>query len=158
MRSFLPQSLRNRRTPSKRNPRYCKIDSSGLAHSMLGLVLPLFLVVMMTSDFPGHHRTAVDLAGVFHPIPMRGAMRDDAIRIAITKDGSVYFRNQKTVSDELRGLISERLHDGSEKKVYLDVDSRTRYSELESVLDGVRAAGIHNIALLTEARQSPNSR
>ena len=83
---------------------------------------------------------------------MRAALREDAIKIMLTKDGSIYFRYQKVVGEDLPQRIRDSIQGGAERKVYLAADARARYSDVEIVLDEIRASGVHNIALLTESR------
>ena len=152
MRLTLVQRARSRRTPNKRNPLYCKLHPSGLAHAALGLVLPLFLVIMITSGPPPHHLSPVDLARVAHPASMQNALRDDAVKTYLTRDGSIYLRNQKRQAEGLSQQIRDSFKSGAERKVYLAVDARAHYGDVETVLDEVRASGIRNIALLAESR------
>ena len=77
-----------------------------------------------------------------------GAIREDAIRIAVSRDGRLYFATTEVVSAELPTLMRTALHDGAEKKVYLLVDSRARNGEVEIVIDQIRVAGIGNVAIL----------
>ena len=152
MRVALAQRLRNRRIPNKRNPPYCKLDSSGLAHATLGLALPLFFVIMITAGPPPHHLSPVDLARISHSARMQNALREDAVKIYLTKDGSIYLRNQKVLAEGLSQQIRDSFKSGAERKVYLAVDARAHYGDVETVLDEVRASGIRNIALLAESR------
>jgi biopolymer transport protein ExbD len=150
MRLLLTQRLRIRRTPHKRNPQYCKLDPSTLAHAILSVALALLVTLMTTPT--SHHGLPVDLAAVNHPTRMPGAIRDDAVKIYLTKDGSIYLRNQKVSTEGLSQQIRDSFASGAERKVYLAVDSRARYWGVETVLDEVRASGIHNVALLAESR------
>jgi biopolymer transport protein ExbD len=110
----------------------------------------LFIVVMMIPQSPGHHGPVVDLADSSHAVSMPGAIREDAIRIMLTRDGSLYFRNQRLGAEDLPDQIRESLNSGAERKAYLNVDSRTRYADVEPVLDEIRHAGIAAIALFVE--------
>ncbi len=81
---------------------------------------------------------------------MPAAVRDDAMRVMVTRDGTIYFGNSKVASEELAEQIRRRLHSGAPHKVFLLVDQRARYGDLSVVLDEVRHAGIQDIALLEE--------
>jgi biopolymer transport protein TolR len=151
MRPSLVQRLRSRRTPDKRNPPYCRLHPSGLAHAALGLVLPMFLVTMMIPGISPHHWSPVDLARVAHSARMQNALRDDAVKIYLTKDGSIYFRNQKVQPEGLSQQIRDSFEGGAERRVYLAADARARYGDVEAILDEVRASGIRNLALLAES-------
>ena len=152
MRPRLLQRLRSRRAPNKRNPSYSRLGASALAHSALAFTLPLLIVVMMIPPYREHHGMVVELARVFHATSMPGALREDTIRIALTKDGSIYFRNVRLTASDLPQQIRDCVKNGAEPKAYLNVDSRTRYVDVETVLDEVRHAGIGAIALLAEKR------
>ena len=71
-----------------------------------------------------------------------GAMREDAIRIAISRDGRIYLNRSAVRLEKLPKLIREEVSAGSERKVYISVDSRASNSDAESVLDQIRSAGI----------------
>jgi len=43
-----------------------------------------------------------------------------------------------------------RVSRGAEPKIYIEADSRTRYSDVCKVFDAARAAGIYQIAFLVE--------
>ena len=53
-------------------------------------------------------------------------------------------------ADDLPDRIREAIGAGAEQKVYLEVDSCTRFSDVAAVLDQIRAAKISQIRFLTE--------
>jgi biopolymer transport protein ExbD len=85
---------------------------------------------------------------------MPNSLRDDSMRIAITRDGRVFFHTSAVPCEDLPNLIREDVHKGAEHKIYLLVDARARYGDVEPVLDQVREAGILNLAILTEKAYS----
>ena len=71
-----------------------------------------------------HPRTMpVDLAKVHSPIPMLAADREDAMVVVVTKSGDIFFKSDKTTSDQLPWKIREDLSYGAEKKVYIKADA-----------------------------------
>ena len=72
------------------------------------------------------------------------------MRIVVTRAGDVYFQNRRTSGDLLPEQIRESLKNGAERKIYLAVDSRTRYVDVESVLDNIRTTNIREICLVAE--------
>ena len=149
MLSRLPLRLRNRRYGSRHNPPYRTLDPVALANSMLGLLLVL-LVIAMISRQP-LYGLAVEEHLLRHVIPMPGALREDAMRVVVTRDGRIYFGNVRVAEEDLPKLIRQRAQNGAEHKVYLVVDPRAPYADLSIVLDGVRRAGMGEIALLAES-------
>ena len=85
---------------------------------------------------------------------MRGASREDAMVVAIFRDGKVFFGNDQTTAGQLSSQIQKRLNASPERKVYLKADFRARYGNVAEVVDAVRSAGIGNIAFLVEQRRT----
>jgi biopolymer transport protein ExbD len=48
----------------------------------------------------------------------------------------------------------EQLTQGAEKKVYIKADANARYGAVVEVLNGVRDAGIQNIAFIVDDKRS----
>jgi len=110
----------------------------------------VFLVLLiMFMCFPtSHHGLSVDLPSARSAKSQPGAVREDAIRIAVARDGRCFFRLTTAEPRDLADLIRTAIRDGSERKVYLSADSRARNGSVEIVIDQIRLAGITNIAIL----------
>jgi biopolymer transport protein ExbD/biopolymer transport protein TolR len=127
---------------------FCNIDPSALA--AVGFVL---LVVMMIVPQP-HHGYGPDLPRVSHAVSMSGAEREDAMVIAVMRDGVVYFGSDRTSPTQLPSKILDRLRDHAvEPRVYIRADRRAFYFNVKEVLDGVRSAGIKRVAFLVDQRR-----
>ena len=123
--------------------------------SVMGLVVFVVLLFFMTIS-PGHHGVSVDLPKVLHPVAMRGAAREDAMKVTITRDGKVYFGTEQIRFGDLPAKIHDRLKDREvEHKVYVVADMRAQWGGVRLALDGVRAAGIIRVAFLTDRGTSP---
>jgi biopolymer transport protein ExbD len=117
--------------------------------SVMGLVVFVVLLIFMVVPVDGHRGGGVDLPKVLHPVAMRGAKREDAMRVAVTRDGQIYFGSEQVSPGSLAAKIQERLEDrGVERKVYVMVDFRARWDRVKLALDGVRSAGIVRVAFL----------
>jgi biopolymer transport protein ExbD len=116
------------------------------------LLLVLFMVAVGTAGMVDY-AVSWDLAAVRHPTPMPWANRYDAIRVGLTRDGLIYFQNTKTTNEDLPERIRECVKAGSERRVYLSVDARAKYSDVKSVLDGIRAAGMEKVTFLVEKQR-----
>lgn len=123
----------------------CRIDVWGFVSIMLVLLFLLMPWTVVDSIRP-----TADLVPALHSIRMPGALREDGLRITISRDGNIYFADVRVSRDDLPGLIREGLRHGAEKKVYLKVDARAKYGDVPPVLEKVRAAGVENVAFLTE--------
>ena len=122
--------------------------------SVMSLVVFVILLFLMTAP-PHHHAISTDLPKVNHPVSMPWAARDDAMTVAITRDGKVFLGGDLVNSAELPMKIADRLKDRDvEWKVYIVADMRARWGSIKPVLDGVHAAGIRRIAFLVDQRRS----
>ena len=116
----------------------------------MGMVMFVLLLVFMTIP-TDHHGSSVDLPRVLHPVAMRGADREDAMKVSITRDGRVYFGTEQITFGDLPAKIQDRLKDREvERKVYVVADMRARWGGVRQALDGVRNAGIIRIAILAD--------
>ncbi len=136
--------------------RIATIDMTGFAAVMLALVA----LFAFPGAIPNRYRLpwsasniSPDLVQVNHPVEMRGAIKEDALFMAITRDGSIFF-DQGKVKDSalLPSKIRERLDQGAERKVYLKVDARARYGAVRDALGIISAAGVENVAFLVIER------
>jgi biopolymer transport protein ExbD len=115
----------------------------------VGISLVLLIIFMVIVP-PPPHNYAIDLPRTVHATVQTKASREDAIRITIMKDGSVYYRNKRTISGDLAKRIQGAVQEGAEKKVYLAVDVRSRYRDTVAVVDQIREAGISEMCILAE--------
>lgn len=75
------------------------------------------------------------------------------VTMYIKKDGTIYINNDKVTDPErLQSLLEEVFLTVPEKKLYLRADGDLEYGKLIEVYEKVRAAGIENIAIITEAK------
>ena len=113
----------------------------------------VLLIIFMTYVPPNsHHRASIDLAVVDHARPMPGAIREDALLVTVTRDGNVFLGTHQMHPTDLPPVIRNSVLAGAERKVYLKVDARAKYSDAVLVIDQVREAGIQNIGIITEQR------
>jgi biopolymer transport protein ExbD len=142
--SWSPSRIAAQRA-AKRRPRYLLwIDMWPFTMVMLAL-----LILFMTFA-PPHHHKSVDLPVTRTARSEPGALRDDVMKIMIARDGNIFFRSNQVVARALPEMIHDAVKQGAERKVYLAVDARARYSDVEPVLDQIRYAGIQQVCFLAE--------
>jgi len=129
----------------------CRIDMSGFLAIMFALVF-LFL----GSTGPIVCGTSSDLPIARSATLQPRANREDAVFIAVTRDGNVFFDTDKTPYDQLHARIRDRMIRGAEPKIYIRADARVKYRHVADVVNVVRESGIQNIAFLTEQPGSAN--
>ena len=122
---------------------------------MADIMLVLLIIFMVVT--PMLQKThQVDMARVDYSREMKDADRDDAIVVAVTRDGSLYLGNTKTVKDEITGQIKDRIANKLDKTVYVKSDARAKYGDVVAAVDEIRSAGVDSLGLLTEKVKSTN--
>ena len=123
---------------------------------MADIMLVLLIIFMVVTPML-QKTTPVDLAMTNNAHEMQDADKDDAIVVAITRDGSIFLKNTRTtkeaVTDAIKDLISNRL----DKTVYVKSDARAKYGDVVAVVDEIRSAGVDQLGLLTEKAQKTNT-
>jgi len=121
---------------------------------MVDVMLVLLIIFMVITPMLTKGQN-VDMVRTHNPIAMQNADKEDAVLIAITRDGKVYLSpgNKQTTSDQLPGTVKDLLQNKTDKTVYIKADARARYEKVEDVVDNLRAAGVDQIGLLTEQVQ-----
>ncbi|MDD8027245.1 MAG: biopolymer transporter ExbD [Acidobacteriota bacterium] len=73
--------------------------------------------------------------------------------VYLKKDGTIYLNSDKVTNLEaLQGMLEEEFLTVTEKKLYLKADGELPYGTLIDLYEKIRAAGIENIAIITERR------
>ena len=113
------------------------------------VLLIIFMVVtpMLQKNMP------VDMAKTDTAKEMQDADKDDAIVVAITRDGNIYLGRTQTRKEDLTGQVKDRISNRLDKTVYVKSDARAKYGDVVAVVDEIRSAGVDQLGLLTEKNQ-----
>jgi len=119
-----------------------------MADIMLVLLI-IFMVVtpMLQKTLP------VDMARVNNAREMQDADKDDAVIVAVTRDGTIYLKNTKTTKDQVTDQVKDLIANRLDKTVYVKSDARAKYGDVVAVVDEIRSAGVDQLGLLTEQNQ-----
>ncbi len=121
---------------------------------MVDVMLVLLIIFMVITPML-QKGVSVDLAKVNNPLAMPDADKEDALLVAITRDGKIFFGSDQVAgADQLTHLVKDRLASRTDKRVFIKADARTRYGNVVDVVDNVRAAGVDQLGLLTEQRKA----
>jgi len=85
---------------------------------------------------------------------MSSEQTDDALLIAIMRDGRVFFDTQSVSPVELVADLQDRVRAGAPRKVYIKADARVHYRVVKGVLDNVSSAGLTNVVFITQPRSA----
>jgi len=120
---------------------------------MADIMLVLLIIFMVVT--PMLQKThQVDLASARNARDMKDADKDDAIVVAVTRDGSLYMGNTKIKKEEITGQIKDQIANKLDKTVYVKSDARAKYGDVVAVVDEIRSAGVDQLGLLTEKTQT----
>ena len=119
---------------------------------MCDIMLVLLIIFMVITPML-QRDVSVDLAKAINPRPMQDADRDDAIIVAITRDGKVFMGPDQTRLEDLVERVQELIAVRVDKTVYLRSDARAKYETVVDVVDQIRAAGVDQLGLITEKVQ-----
>jgi biopolymer transport protein ExbD/biopolymer transport protein TolR len=121
---------------------------------MVDVMLVLLIIFMVITPML-QKGVSVDLAKVNNPAAMPDADKEDALLVAVTRDGKIFFGSDQVAgADQLTHLVKDRLASRTDKRVFIKADARTRYGNVVDVVDNVRAAGVDQLGLLTEQRKA----
>jgi biopolymer transport protein ExbD/biopolymer transport protein TolR len=124
------------------------INVTPMVDVMLVLLIIFIVVTPMLSK-----GISVDMAKTNNPIAMQNADKDDAVLIAVARDGRTYLGTDQMAPDALPQKVKDLLTNKLDKTVYVRADSRARYERVVEVVDNLRAAGVDQLGLLTEEIQ-----
>jgi biopolymer transport protein ExbD/biopolymer transport protein TolR len=99
------------------------------------------------------NKVAVDMAKVDNATNMPDADKEDAIVVAITRDGGVFLGQNKVATTELGRLVGDKLSDKPGKTIYIRADARAQFRAVEDAIDAVRTAGVDDVGLLTQRKE-----
>jgi len=127
---------------------------------MVDVMLVLLIIFMVITPMLSKG-VNVDLVKTHNPVKMQEADREDAILVAVTRDGKVFLSpgNERIPQlENLSGKVKDLQTQRSDKTVYLKADARARFEQVEDVIDTLRVAGVDQLGLLTEEIQDRNKK
>ena len=113
-------------------------------------VMLVLLIIFMVITPMLQKGVSVDLVRTTNPRNMPGADREDAVVVAITRDGNIFLGSDQTQLGDLVQKVQERIASRVDKTVYIKSDARAKYERVVTVVDEVRSAGVDQLGLLTD--------
>lgn len=119
---------------------------------MADIMLVLLIIFMVVTPML-QKGVSVDLVRTNNPRNMPDADKEDAVVVAITRDGKTFLGADQIAPGELVGEVQERIAGRADKTVYIKSDARAKFERVVSVVDEVRSAGVDQVGLITEKVQ-----
>ena len=123
---------------------------------MVDVMLVLLIIFMVITPMLTKG-TSVDLVRTHNDIAMQAADKEDAVLIAVTRNGAIFLSpgNVKLTQDQITEKVRDLLTNKTDRMVYIKADMAAKYGVVEDVVDNVRAAGVDQIGLITETIPDP---
>ncbi len=118
---------------------------------MVDVMLVLLIIFMVITPMLSKGQN-VNLVKTYNPIKMAEADKEDAVLIAITRDGKVFLSpgNSIVQPSDLGSKVKDLQTNRSDKTVYIKADARARFASVTDVIDNLRTAGVDQLGLITE--------
>ncbi|MBI4464317.1 MAG: biopolymer transporter ExbD [Acidobacteria bacterium] len=124
---------------------------------MADIMLVLLIIFMVVTPML-QKGVSVDLVRTQNPRSMPDADREDAVVVAVTRDGKVFLGSDQTQMGDLVREVQELIANRVDKTVYIKSDARAKYERVVEVVDEVRSAGVDQLGLLTERVEEQRQR
>jgi len=119
---------------------------------MADIMLVLLIIFMVVTPMI-QKGASVDRATVDNPRDMEEAKKEDALVVAIQRDGSIFLGSEKIDRSRITSMLKEKLVNRTDKTVFINSDKRAKYGDVVAAVDEIRAAGVDQLGLLTEKTQ-----
>jgi len=136
-----------------------KVNSNINVTPMVDVMLVLLIIFMVITPML-NNKVNVDLPKVTAATVMENANKEDAITVAVTRDGKVFLGGdlvaQSDIGQKIQDLIAKKTDKdvNADKSVYLRADTRANYGKVMDTIDGIRVAGVSQLNLLTDMNAS----
>jgi biopolymer transport protein ExbD/biopolymer transport protein TolR len=129
-----------------------EINSEPNVVPMCDIMLVLLIIFMVITPLL-QNGTSVDMVKAINPRAMPDADKEDAVVVAITRDGRVFLGSDQTRVEDLTEKVQDKISARVDKTVYLKSDARAKYETVLDVVDEIRSAGVDQLGLITERLQ-----
>jgi biopolymer transport protein TolR len=128
-----------------------KVNSNINVTPMVDVMLVLLIIFMVITPML-NNKVNVDLPTATAAVVMENANKEDSVMVAVTRDGKIFLGGDQITVDAMGTTIASKLEKNPDKKVYLRADNRAMYGKVMDAVDGIRAAGVSALGLLTEKK------
>jgi biopolymer transport protein TolR len=130
-----------------------KVNSNINVTPMVDVMLVLLIIFMVITPML-NNKVPVNLPMVTAATIMDNANKEDAITVAVTRDGKTFLGGDEVpltdLGNKVADLEAKKTDPSADKSVYLRADERANYGKVEDTIDAIRTAGVSQLNLLTE--------
>ena len=133
--------------PKKRKKSAAIVDIN--VTPMVDVMLVLLIIFMVITPMLSKG-VSVDLVRTRNHIAMDEADQEDALLVAITRDGNVFLGRSRIEAPMLKTEVEDIIENRIDKTVYIKSDARAQYDRVVEVVNILRSAGCDQVGLLTD--------
>ena len=130
-----------------------KVNSNINVTPMVDVMLVLLIIFMVITPML-NNKVNVDLPVVTAATIMDNANKEDAITVAVTRDGHVFLGGDQValadLGQKVADLEAKKTDPAADKSVYLRADERANYGKVMDTIDALRTGGVSQLNLLTD--------
>jgi biopolymer transport protein TolR len=130
-----------------------KVNSNINVTPMVDVMLVLLIIFMVITPML-NNKVNVTLPVVTAATIMDNANKEDAITVAITRDGHVFLGGDQVslgdLGQKVADLEAKKTDPSADKAVYLRADERANYGKVMDTIDALRTGGVSQLNLLTD--------
>lgn len=120
---------------------------------MVDVMLVLLIIFMVITPMLSKG-VSVDMVRARNPIAMKEADREDAVLVAVTRDGQTFLGRQRIDDIDLATQVGDIVSNRLDKTVYMKCDARSSYERVVEIVNILRTVGVDQVGLLTEKDES----
>ena len=109
---------------------------------MIDMVFLLIIFFMTASHLSASKSKTLDIPVANHGVIPKE--RPDRWTVNVTADGAIFSGQTPVTVDELKRLVTERVKQEPDMKVYLRADKVTPHKQVKSVMSAMAEAGVGN--------------
>ena len=128
-----------------------KVNSNINVTPMVDVMLVLLIIFMVITPML-NNKVNVELPKADAAVVMENANKEDAVVVAVTRDGATFLGGDKVNLDDLGTKVSAKLENKTDKEVYMRADIRANYGKVMDAVDAIRTAGVSQLGMLTERK------
>jgi biopolymer transport protein ExbD len=117
---------------------------------MADVMLVLLIIFMITTPLLQSGIT-VNLPKAKNPLDAPEADSNEAVVIAVNREGKLYLKKTQTSDEELYKYLLERFSGGEiNRTIFLKADTALAYGRVVQIVNGCRRSGVERIGLMAE--------
>ncbi|MBI1956369.1 MAG: biopolymer transporter ExbD, partial [Acidobacteria bacterium] len=93
---------------------------------------------------------SVQMARALNPQSMPDADKEDAVLVAVTRDGNIFLGREQIELKDLAEGVREMIATRVDKTVYIKSDARAKFQQVVRAVNEIRSVGVDKLGLITE--------